>query len=162
MNRTWLYMLPKCRYRGKKTELGYYPCASEKLLKSPAGVWPETCRICPYPDVPSDGHAILRLGPFERLCRLSRFVARWAWHVLHGMPWAPPEVRAERQEMCRTCDHLTGDGYCGKCGCGVAPELRMVLNKTAYALEQCPLPEPRWLAVKGETLLAWLKRKVTA
>lgn len=85
-----------------------------------------------------------------------RFLRSVLHSLVRGLPIATQRDRTQRQFICSLCPHQTEDGRCGKCGCGVSRERRLILNKTAYALEQCPDDPPRWLPVKGQTVFAWL------
>jgi hypothetical protein len=57
-------------------------------------------------------------------------------HVAHGCPKATEEERNRRMALCLACDRYQ-DGRCLECQCPIAA-------KTSWALEKCPLPEPKW------------------
>lgn len=90
--------------------------------------------------------------------RYVRFALAIIRYLTHGLPRCSPADRAARWEKCEPCEY-NRDGACGKCGCGVSPDARRVLNKVAWASESCP--EKKWGPVRGEKVWTragrWIK-----
>ena len=56
--------LPVCRWRGPRNGVGRFPCASPKLVSTPAGVPPGLCLQCPFADHPeTSGEPLILTAP---------------------------------------------------------------------------------------------------
>lgn len=72
-----------------------------------------------------------------QLQMIARFTQATAKFARSGFAVPPPEILAEREATCRSCDQwdaaaLNNTGRCRKCGCSTWAKLRM-------ATERCPL-----------------------
>jgi hypothetical protein len=66
-------------------------------------------------------------------------------HVLAGLPVVTVEQQMARLEECEACPRLDRvKRMCLECGCPVE-------EKTLWADQECPLPEPRWKAFPDTT-----------
>lgn len=77
----------------------------------------------------------LRLATF--LVALARLIRRKGGRLL-----SKEKIEA-RLEICKPCNHFTGDG-CVLCGCCVSGD-KKYLNKIAFPTERCPDTPPRWI-----------------
>ncbi len=140
-----------CQWTQANNKPGYWICEScgipyggPRWKIAPTSEPPKVYRSCrgePRQSFASAPQPVLSPGFTEKA--MNWFNATAAW-VAAGRPVRSAEEQATLAEICRPCKYYKPDpvlpllqgGQCGVCGCGIAPE-RKLLNALSYATYRC-------------------------
>lgn len=108
-----------------------------RLMAVGKSVKPSPARDVQTPSVPET----------EKMPRLTAAKVRSYLAARLGGALVPPDVKAEREAICKGCDYAREDPkrglWCSRCGCGVDPTLKAVRSLAAFEEKLDPRKSPR-------------------